>query len=347
MPRMKKVRVGGEAVRKFIIQNVQQHPRTIVSETARRFGISRQAVHKHIQNIVAGGFLQPTGSTRARVYKLSELTRWQQSYVNPHTLSEDSVWGNDVRALVGNLPDNVIQIWHYAFTELFNNVIDHSEATNAIVEFTATAATAEMSIYDNGVGIFRKIQAALRLEDERHAVLELAKGKFTTDPKRHSGEGIFFSSRMFDAFRILSGNVYFSHEFANEEDWILQSDHKSHGTLVLMRLHNHTSRTLRKVFDQFSVGDDYAFKKTVVPVRLAQYGDDALVSRSQARRLLTRVDRFSVVHFDFDGVASIGQAFADEVFRVFASAHPEIQISAVNANAEVKRMISRAKALDG
>jgi len=38
----------------------------------------------------------------------------------------------------------------------------------------------------------------------------LAKGKLTTDPKRHSGEGIFFSSRMFDEFDILSGGV-FSH----------------------------------------------------------------------------------------------------------------------------------------
>lgn len=343
---MKKVRVGGEAVRKFIIQNVQQHPRTIVSETARKFDITRQAAHKHVQNLVAGGFLRPEGSTRARVYRLAELSRWDKSYANPQTLSEDVVWGEDIRPLLDNLPDNVIRIWEYAFTELFNNVIDHSEATSAAVEFTTTAATAEMSIYDNGVGIFRKIQAALGLEDERHAVLELAKGKFTTDPKRHSGEGIFFSSRMFDAFEILSGNVYFSHEFEKEEDWILQSENKSRGTIVLMRLHNHTSRTLKKVFDQFSIGEDYAFKKTVVPVRLAQYGDEALISRSQARRVLARVDRFAVVHFDFAGVASIGQAFADEVFRVFAIAHPGITISAMNASPEVKQMISRAGAVN-
>ena len=70
-----------------------------------------------------------------------------------------------------------------------------------------------MYLHDNGVGIFKKIQTELRLLDERHAILELAKGKLTTDPKRHTGEGIFFSSRMFDQFDILSGGIFFTHKF--------------------------------------------------------------------------------------------------------------------------------------
>ena len=55
--------------------------------------------------------------------------------------------------------------------------------------------------------------------------------------------------------------------------------------------------------------DDYSFAKTVVPVRLAKIGDENLVSRSQAKRLLQRVDRFRCVVLDFDQVGSIGQAF--------------------------------------
>jgi hypothetical protein len=42
------------------------------------------------------------------------------------------------------------------------------------------------------------------------------------------------------------------------------------------------------------------------------------------------------------GVEMIGQAFADEIFRVFASAHPDIQIYHINANEEVTKMINRA-----
>ena len=91
-------------------------------------------------------------------------------------------------------------------------------------------------------------------------------------------------------------------------------------------------------------GDDYGFTKTVVPVRLTQYGDDKLVSRSQAKRLLARVDKFKTVIFDFTEVESIGQAFADEVFRVFANQHPEMELFSIHANSAVSQMINRVLA---
>lgn len=340
---MKKVRVGGEKIRKFIISNVQRHPSDIPAVTAARFDITRQAVNLHIRNLIEGGAITAEGSTRARVYKLAELQRWSATHMLAEGLAESEIWNAEVRPLLQTLPDNVIDLWHYGFTELFNNVIDHSDAESVRVALSRTAATTEMNITDDGVGIFRKIQRALNLADERHAVLELAKGKFTTDPSKHSGEGIFFSSRMFDQFNILSGGVYFSHEFDDEEDWIIEPRAPASGTLVQMSLNNHTSRTQKKVFDKFSVGEDYAFSRTVVPVRLTQYGDDKLVSRSQARRLLARIDRFTIVLFDFKGVESIGQAFADEVFRVFPLEHPDIAISDMNSNSAVKQMIARAR----
>ena len=92
--------------------------------------------------------------------------------------------------------------------------------------------------YDNGEGIFKKIQRELNLIDERHSVFELAKGKLTTDPENHTGEGIFFTSRMFDDFTILSGEVYFSHTFDKPEDWILERQKFQTGTSVIMSLKN-------------------------------------------------------------------------------------------------------------
>jgi STAS-like domain of unknown function (DUF4325) len=80
---------------------------------------------------------------------------------------------------------------------------------------------------------------------------------------------------------------------------------------------------------------------------IAQYGNDKLISRSQANRLLARVEVFKTVIFDFAGVPTIGQAFADEIFRVFPNRHPEIRISSVNENEEVARMIKRAKPGEG
>jgi hypothetical protein len=182
------------------------------------------------------------------------------------------------------------------------------------------------------------------LEDEKHAVLELSKGKLTTDPERHTGEGIFFTSRILDDFAVASGTVYFSHTFGEDEDWILEITRQHRGTTVFMYLANDSRRTVKEVFDHFAGEvDDYGFNKTMVPVRLAIHGEEQLVSRSQAKRLLARVDRFGVVVLDFDGVHSIGQAFADEVFRVFAQRHPEIGLHAINDEPDVREMISRAR----
>ena len=340
---MTRVRERGEEIRRFILNHVVKHPAAVSKLAAEYFGISRQAVNKHLQKLTAEGAISETGHTRNRSYKLTPLVEWRKEYKISSDLAEDLVWSGDVRPALGQLPENVMDIWHYGFTEMFNNAIDHSDGSRIIVRIRKTAISAEMVLSDNGIGIFKKIQEALHLLDERHAILELAKGKLTTDPKNHSGEGIFFTSRMFDHFDILSGGVFFTHKFGDDMGWLLERDKFRHGTSVWMEINNHSARTEVKIFDRYSTGDDYGFNKTIVPVRLAQYGEDKLISRSQAKRVLARVELFKYIIFDFDGVIAIGQAFADEIFRVFARRHPEIILSAVKANSSVKRMIDRAR----
>ncbi|MGH8583872.1 MAG: STAS-like domain-containing protein [Gammaproteobacteria bacterium] len=344
---MTRVRSRGENIRHFIINNVEKHPRGIAKITADTFGITRQAVNKHLKKLADEHALVHRGNTRSVSYHLHPLLEWSKNYSLTGTLAEDIVWREDVAPALGRMPDNVLDIWHYGFTEMFNNSIDHSSGTVIGIQLRKTATNTELALYDDGIGIFKKIQAELDLLDERHAILELSKGKLTTDPANHTGEGIFFTSRMFDDFEILSGGTHFSHKYGEKEDWILERDRFSSGTAVWMKLNNHTARTTRKIFDEFTSDDDIGFTKTVVPVRLAQYGDDKLVSRSQAKRLLARVDRFITVIFDFQGVDSIGQAFADEVFRVFALKHPGMELVAIKTNSAVKRMINRARAYTG
>jgi anti-sigma regulatory factor (Ser/Thr protein kinase) len=341
---MSGVRARGEDIRRFILEQVERHPDDISRITAAQFGITRQAVNKHLQRLAREGALTEAGNTRGRTYSITPLTKWTGDFQITPELAEDLVWTNDVKRVIGQLPDNVLNIWHHGFTEMFNNAIDHSEGTRITVVIDRTAIDTHMIIIDNGIGIFKKIQTALNLLDERHAILELSKGKLTTDPRRHSGEGIFFTSRMFDNFSIHSGGVWFSHEYGLPEDWIGEKEKLDGvGTAVFMKLHNHTSRTTKKVFDEYASGEDFGFTKTVVPVKLAQYGNDQLISRSQAKRLLARVELFRTVLFDFTDVPSIGQAFADEIFRVFANEHPTMDLHPINASSEVNRMIDRVR----
>lgn len=332
----------GEQVREFILANVEKNPHDIVNVTSAAFGVSRQAVNRHIKQLVEQKALKREGKARSVHYYLEPQFEWSQSFSLEESLAEDVVWRMAVKSHLGQLPSNALAIWYHGFSEMFNNAIDHSEGTKATVSIQKTAYSTEMSIFDNGVGIFTKIKNAMDLLDERHAVIELTKGKLTTDPTRHSGEGIFFSSRMFDEYSILSGEVFLLHAFDSDEDWILENSKYRNGTFISMKLKNTTARTTQEVFNQFS-DDDYGFTKTVVPVRLAQYGNEQLVSRSQAKRLLIRIERFKTVLFDFKGVEAIGQAFADEVFRVFAQQHREMEILPLNTNDSVRRMINRVR----
>jgi anti-sigma regulatory factor (Ser/Thr protein kinase) len=340
----KRIRARGEDVRKYILEHLESHPIDITKVVAQHFGITRQAVNKHLQRLNSENAVVESGQTRNRTRKLATLSEWTKTYPLTSNLAEDVVWRDDVSKVIGDMPDNVLRIWHYGFTEMFNNAIDHSSGKSIGLAIRRNAVATEMLVSDDGVGIFKKIQTEFGLLDERHAIFELAKGKLTTDPKRHSGEGIFFSSRMFDEFDILSGAVFFTHKFEDASDWILEQERRTEGgTFVWMKLNNHTSRTTTKIMDQFSSGDDYGFTKTVVPVDLARYGNENLISRSQAKRLLARVELFRKVLFDFKDVPTIGPAFADEIFRVFAVDHPHIELVPINANSEVKRMIARAR----
>lgn len=329
-----------------LLMSVGAHPNDLTITVAKALGLSRPAVAARIRALISQGYLAREGTTRP-TYRPGTRRRGVFHYQRAG-LEEDRVWSRDLAPLLQGLPENVINIAHYDMTEIVNNAIDHSEGSE--VHVVADRGTQLLSLYvaDDGVGIFRKIARALDLPDERLALLELSKGKFTTDPARHSGEGIFFTSRMFDKFQIASGELLFDHDDAAGDDLLhdLKPGSSRQGTAVLMEIPVDSQRTDTAVFQEFSSGpDDYSFAKTVVPVRLAKAGDENLVSRSQAKRLLRRVDRFRMVILDFEDVTRIGQAFADEIFRVFVNEHPDIELVAIHAVPGVQQMIRRAEVL--
>jgi tetratricopeptide (TPR) repeat protein/anti-sigma regulatory factor (Ser/Thr protein kinase) len=267
---------------------------------------------------------------------------------------ESRVWIDRVAPLLDGVSENVVDICSYGFTEMLNNAVDHSGGTTVAVRIVRTAADIELRIADDGVGIFHKIATELHLDDERHAVLELSKGKLTTAATMHSGEGIFFTSRMFDRFSLASGDV--SLVCRADERWTLthgapdarppasRGRDGRPGTVVDLRIALASARSQKEVYDRFSapLAEDYGFIRTQVPVALTRHAEEKLVSRSQAKRLVARFDRFKEVVLDFTDVQTVGQAFADEVFRVFAGMHPDIHLTWTGAVPDVERMIRRA-----
>lgn len=330
-----------EAAQEFILTAVAEGNKNIARQLQNEFGVARTTANRYIKAAIDGGFIHRVSRGR---YSLVE-TKTELSYAIDG-LREDTVWREDIRPLVSGLPENVDEILHYGCTEMINNCIDHSDGTGISINVIRTARTTRIQIYDDGVGIFRKIAEALDLDDERQSVLELAKGKFTTDPSKHSGEGIFFTCRAMDDYSIHSRGTRFSHQAGDDMDWVIGTDYVQgnparQGTLVDMSMESGSVTELGNIYATYQ-DEELGFSKTIVPVRLLAVSEERLVSRSQAKRLLSRFDRFREVVLDFEGVESIGQAFADEVFRVFSLAHPEVKLIPIRQNEAVSRMITRA-----
>jgi hypothetical protein len=195
-----------------------------------------------------------------------------------------------------------------------------------------------VQIVDDGVGIFEKIRSFLGLTDLEEAVGELFKGKLTTDSAHHSGEGIFFSSRLADEFVIFSSGLVFTHyRFENDK---LLNELPTNGTVVRMTLSNFSKKQAKDVFDQYADSDS-GFSKTQIP--LQQYFESNPVSRSQAKRLCSRLDRFKEVILDFTGLDWIGQGFAHQLFVVFQNEHPDIRLLPMGMTEDVEKMIRHVK----
>lgn len=251
---------------------------------------------------------------------------------------EFSIWTRIVKPSLC-LPINVLGICEYGFTEILNNVIDHSEGRNVTIRGEQNDTTTRFEVEDDGVGVFEKLRTHFGFDSNIHALIELVKGKLTVAPQAHTGEGLFFSSKIFDRFVIESGDLSVS--FTDDHCDVQSVAHRN-GTLVRMEIANDSPRTTAQVFDRFCGGDDYVFYKTRFFLSLAAI-EGNLVSRSQARRVADRFEKFSEVELDFAGVENIGQAFADELLRVWPLAHPKTKLLVANAGGAVLRMMTHVK----
>ena len=325
-----------------VTRDVLEHPKDLTKFYSEKEKITRAAAARYVLQLEREGWIARSGPATRPIFSPGYLRRVSQLY-ELNNLEEDVIWTRDFRPYF-NLKPNLTNIAAHGFTEMVNNSIDHSSGTSVFVSASQTENSLTLVVADNGIGIFEKISAALNLADKRQALFELSKGKLTTDPSKHSGEGVFFTSRMFDYYAIEANGLQFSHD--EKHDFLMEEPKPFvKGTVVFMRVALDSERTTSDVFNQFmNAPEDFDFSKTIVPMKLARLGDEQLISRSQAKRLIARFDRFKKVILDFKSVNEIGQAFADELFRVYANEHPQVELSPVNMSEQVERMWLRVVA---
>lgn len=313
-------------------------------EIAADVGVSRQAAHHHLAKLYSTGDVERVGAGRSTRYVRTSTfeRRWPLS-----GLLEEGVWRETREAVpcLRELTPDAKNILHYAMTEMVNNAIDHSSGTFVEVTVWCERDVIAFEVVDDGVGAFANVREKLHLADEFAAIQALTKGKQTTAPDRHTGEGIFFTSKVVDLFELDSSGLRWIVDTIRHDQAVADST-RHIGTRVRCELDPATSRRIVDVFDEFADPDTGAFDRTEITVRLFERSD-AFVSRSEAKRLGSQLERFERAVLDFAGVETVGQGFVDELFRVWPREHPGTILVPRHMSPAVERMIRRGLAESG
>ncbi|MEK7193073.1 MAG: DUF4325 domain-containing protein [Patescibacteria group bacterium] len=338
-----------------IIEIARQKGRIYSSALASEFGVSRQYISLLIAQLVAEEKLLKLGGTRSASYISFEYakehpevlpTSFKKKFKN-QGLEEHAV----LIALQQRFPalleldENVRTIFNFAFSEMFNNAIEHSMSKSISVELTIRNGELSFIVEDSGVGVFRNIMKKRGLRSEVEAMQDLLKGKITTMPTSHSGEGIFFTSKSSDLFILDSFGQQLVVNTISPDTTIRDVPVSKRGTRVVFKIKTNSDRHLKEVFQRYTnltEESDYGFDKTEIRVKLYTMGG-VHISRSQARRILSGLENFKIILFDYDKVPIIGQAFADEIYRVFARIYHGIKLEDINMNDGIRFMVERAK----
>ena len=291
--------------------------------------------------MLASGIVRRSGAGRATRYSrtASYAKRWRIGEA-----TEDEAWAemhSEVECLA-DITDAARSILNYAVTEMVNNAIDHSSGRWFEMSVRCSEGVITIEIADDGVGAFAHLRDRLGLPDTFAAIQQLSKGKETTAPERHTGEGIFFSSKAVDRFELESSGLRWIIDNRQGDQAVGDSPRQT-GTLVRLELDPATERRLADVFGRYTNDDSLEFDTTRSVVRLFETGG-TFVSRSEAKRLTTRLERFDHVIVDFEGVDEVGQGFVDELFRVWQRQHPDVTLTPANMSPAVEQMVRRGLA---
>jgi len=309
-------------------------------DVAAALRVSPATSHRMLRALVTSDVLERHGRGPAARYRLRRIRhRFRLA-----ALEEDVVWRRVAEGIgrIRPLPSEEQRSLQYGVSEVVNNAIDHSGGRWVDVAVAFEAGTTVATVCDDGVGVFRRVCADFGFASPREAIVQLEKGKLTSDPSRHSGEGLFFSSKAVARFRLESQGIAWIVDNVVGDSAVGSSPVRAGTQVVLAVVRGHTPR-LEDLFRAYTDPAALRFTRTRTTIKLSNLGS-TLISRSEARRVVQRLTDFTHAVLDFSGVDIVGQGFCDEVFRVFARAHAEVTIEPVGMNDAVAFMVARARA---
>ncbi|MFH1759056.1 MAG: hypothetical protein ABH822_00640, partial [Patescibacteria group bacterium] len=187
-------------IKDLILKQFKKQNEVRTADIVEKTGKSRAFINRVFQELRNEGKIILLGKANQARYILAKprmLIKSQQKIkqfkrlLQNHGLSEDLILEQIERetGIFNKLSKNIHGIIDYAFTEMLNNAIEHSLSKTIMVSMAKNQSNINFQVVDKGVGILNKIIRKKRLKNELEAIQDLTKGKQTTAPKGHSGEG--------------------------------------------------------------------------------------------------------------------------------------------------------------
>lgn len=336
----------------LILEKISKEKQIKAAAIIKQTGFSRTYVNRALQELRDEGKMVLLGKNKGAIYVLAnkaslksareDILYFHEEFRNEN-LSEEMVLKRiqDQTGIFLDLKDNVDNIFTYALLEMVNNAIEHSQSPIISILVERNDQDVSFVLRDIGVGIFNNIRKKLHLSNNLEAIQQLLKGKQTTNPESHTGQGIFFTSKMADAFMIeSSGKKLRFLNVGGINDVFLEDYKENVGTKINFTINLKSTNKSQEIFAKYTDKDTFEFSKTKVSVKMYEMGVD-LLSRSEARRIMLGLEKFQDIELDFKDVKTVGQGFADEIFRVWQGARPKQRIKYINAVENVEFMIKR------
>ena len=326
-------------IKNFILDNLSQHQKDIIQTSIERFGVSRQAIHKHMNSLIDDNKVIAHGATKGRYYELIPYVNYNKHIDIDSNLSVEEIMKLYVKPHIEVLPRNILEIFEFSISALINNILEHADASKLYYKIFINHNEAHFILNDNGVGIFDNIKSKLKLPNIRFSALELTKGYVSTNPKFHSGEELNAVINLFDTVEIGSSGKLLT--FVNKNtDWELKNSLQKKGTRFHLRISASSDRTCAKTFGKIFGNEKSRIR---IPVSLLDVSKhQVLNSKSQAKNLLRNVENYEKVEFDFKKIDLIGPAFADALIRSAKKCNQLADIKWVNTNTTVDLLMSRS-----
>jgi hypothetical protein len=326
-------------IESLIIEQALKKGKLTTAKIMRKTGFSHAYVHRIFQMLVDGGHLLKTGSTKnARYFPATEANikkaKSNAGYYNRIIKHIDPLDENKIAADLKDkfsntdILSNVTQLFDYAFTKILNNAVIYSRSDKLNISAGIEHNVISFEVRDYGTGIFNNIKYKLGLTSVDEAAAELMKGT--------AGKGLISASKAADTLVIQSSNkkVIFNNLL---NDVFIRTVKELKGTKITFNINADSSRALTDILNKRNGTNEHA-DSTRILVRLFT-GDNKSPSRAEANRMLEGLDRFKKIILDFRDVESIGLGFADEVFELWKTAHPETELNVENANDDVMFVI--------